>query len=142
MLAGSGLTLDIVFVLGILIFTMLLFISDVVRVDVVALIVLGLLGLSNLLPPEQLFSGFSSEAVISLISIMIISKGLDKSGVTERLAKWLLALGKAHNQRISSLLMIISGVLASFMRAFGTVAIFLPVAANETKKAPARNKAR
>ena len=69
------LTFDMILVLSILAMTVLLSVSNVIRVDVVAVLVLAILGVTRLLPPEALFSGFSSEAVMSLIAVMIIWTG-------------------------------------------------------------------
>lgn len=129
MLPSLGLTMDMVIVLGILTVTIVLFVSNIVRIDIVAMFVLVLLGLSRLLPPEQLFSGFSSDAVISVIAIMIISAGLENTGISFRVARWMLLIGRDHPHKILFLLMLISGFLASFMRSLGTVALLLPVAA-------------
>ena len=57
---------------------------------------------------------------------MIISKGLDNSGLTARLVPFLLAINRPHTKRAEALLMLFAGVMASFLRSFGTVAIFLP----------------
>lgn len=134
MLETLGLNLDRFLVLGILAITMLLFLSNVVRVDIVAVLVLVMLGITRLLPPEVLFSGFSSEAVISLISIMIISAGMEKSGISVRVARWMLKIGRDHPFKITVLLMTTTGFLASFMRSLGTVALFLPVVTRITAR--------
>ena len=123
----SSLTPDILLVFAIISFTIILFISEMVRVDLVAFLVLALLGLTKLVPTQDLFSGFSSEAVISLISIMIMGAGLEKSGIMHRITHWILKLGGQNEQRISFLLMISTGVLAGFLRSVGAVALFLPV---------------
>ena len=67
-----GLSLDMLLVLTTLAIASVLLISAAIRVDVAAVLVLVTLGVFKLLPPDQLFSGFSSEAVISLIAIMIM----------------------------------------------------------------------
>ena len=69
----SGLTPDILLVLGIICVTVILFVTKIVRVDVVECLVLVLLGLTKLIPSEELFLGFSSDAVIALIGIKIRS---------------------------------------------------------------------
>ncbi len=120
-------TLDMILVLSILVFTIVLSLSSVIRVDVVAVLVLAVLGITRLLPPEQLFSGFSSEAVISLIAVMIISSGLEKSGIALRIAREILKFGRERPTQISTVLMCCSGVLSAFMRSSGTVALLLPV---------------
>lgn len=134
MLQTFGLTMDMVLVLGLLLSVTALFISDVIRVDIVAVLVLVVLGLTKLLPPEQLFSGFSSEAVISLIAIMIISAGLENAGISVNVARWMLQFGKERPHKILLVLMTIAGVLASFMRSVGTVALFLPIVTRITAR--------
>lgn len=118
--------INILLALIILIFTGFLFFSRILRSDVVAVLVLVIIGITKLLPPEQLFSGFSSEAVISLISIMIMSHGIENSGISLIIAKWLLKISKDRPHKINILLMTISGILSSFMRSTGTVALLLP----------------
>lgn len=122
-----SLTFDMALVLGIIVFTVLLTLSNVIRVDVVAVLVLVVLGITRLLPPEQLFSGFSNDAVMSLISVMIIGAGLEKSGIALRIARWILKLGRERPNKINIFLMFSSGFLSAFMRSLGTVALLLPV---------------
>jgi di/tricarboxylate transporter len=122
-----ALTFDMILVLGILAMTVLLSVSNVIRVDVVAVLVLAILGVTRLLPPESLFSGFSSEAVMSLIAVMIIGTGLEKSGIVLRIARWILRTGRERPNKINFVLMCSSGILSAFMRSLGTVALLLPV---------------
>jgi len=122
-----NLTVDKILVLGILIFNIIFSMSSVLRTDVVAVSVLVLLGITHLLPPDQLFSGFSSEAVIALIGVMVIGAGLEKSGIAVRIARIILKAGRGRPQNIETLLMLIAGLLASFMRNVGSVALLLPV---------------
>jgi di/tricarboxylate transporter len=116
-----------ILVMGILAFTTVLSLSSFIRIDVVAVLVLLVLGVTRLLPPAELFSGFSSEAVIALIATMIISSGLEKAGMAVKLARWVLRLGHEHPKEISRVLMIVSGVMAGFIRSLNTVALLLPV---------------
>ena len=88
MTEATGLTTEMLMILGILGLTVYLFISEVVRIDVAGLFILTLLGITSYLPgltpliePAQLFSGFSGNAVISIIAVMIIGAGLDKTGI-------------------------------------------------------------
>ena len=66
------LTTDMVSVMAVLAFTVYMFAFEVVRVDVAAIIVMVILGLSGIVPAERLFDGFSSNAVISIIAVMIV----------------------------------------------------------------------
>jgi di/tricarboxylate transporter len=127
MFGVPGFTPDMLLIFAIIIFVMVLFISDIVRVDVVACLIIVVLGLTKLLPNDLLFSGFSSEAVISLIGIMIIGHGLEKSGVMSKIAIYVLRIGGMNEKLISLLLMGVGGVMAGFLRSVGSVALFLPV---------------
>ncbi|MCA1713894.1 MAG: SLC13 family permease, partial [Gammaproteobacteria bacterium] len=88
------LTGDMKLVLGLVALTMVLFLFERVRADLVALVVLVLLGLTGLVAPEDLFNGFSGNAVMSVIATMILGTGLDRTGALNRLAGWLLR--RAH----------------------------------------------
>ncbi|MDD9875045.1 MAG: SLC13 family permease, partial [Gammaproteobacteria bacterium] len=84
-------------VMGILAFTIYLFTFEVVRVDVAAIVVMVLIGLTSIIPgydglvdSEQLFSGYSSNAVISIVAVMIIGAGLDRTGIMGQLAGTIL----------------------------------------------------
>ncbi|MBS0288911.1 MAG: anion permease [Proteobacteria bacterium] len=122
-----GLTPDIFLVFGILIITVILFVTEIVRVDVVACLVLVLLGLTKLVPSQLLFSGFSSDAVIALIGVMIMCAGLERSGVVAKITHYMMRLGGSDEGRIRLLLMGIGGFFAGFLRSVGTVALLLPV---------------
>ena len=74
------LTSDMQLVLGLTVLTMVLFLFERLRADVVALVVLVLLGLTGLVAPEDLFNGFSGNAVMSVIATMILGAGLDRTG--------------------------------------------------------------
>ena len=79
---------------------MVMFLFERVRADVVALVVLVVLGLTGLVPREDLFDGFSGNAVMSIIATMILGAGLDRTGALNRLAGWLLR--RAHGRRIAA----------------------------------------
>lgn len=123
----SGLTPDIFLVLGIILITIVLFVTEIVRVDVVACLVLVLLGLTKLVPANLLFSGFSSDAVIALIGVMIISAGLERSGAVAKMTHYIMRFGGASEKKIQLLLMGVGGCCAGFLRSVGTVALLLPV---------------
>src|SRR3546814_3954103 len=98
------LTTDMALVLGLVVLTMLLFLFERVRADVVALVVLVVLGLTGLVAPEDIFSGFSSNAVMNVIATMILGMGLDRTGALNRLAGWLRSV--EHTSELQSLMRI------------------------------------
>jgi di/tricarboxylate transporter len=135
------LTTENVLVLGILAVAILLFISERLRVDVVAMLVLVALVLTGLVTVEEAFSGFASPAVIVVWAVFIISAGLTRSGVAELIARQVLRLA-GHNQlRLVALIMVAVGLMSAFMSNVGAAAILLPAVmsvARTTDIAPSR----
>jgi len=122
------LTNDMKLVLGLVGFTMAMFLFERIRADVVALIVLVILGLSGLVAPEELFGGFSGNAVMSIIATTILGAGLDRTGALNRLASWLLRRGHGIEQRLLLMTTGIAGLNSSFMQNPSVMALYLPVA--------------
>jgi len=128
------LTTEMLWVLGFLAFTIYLFVSEIVRVDVAAILVMVLLGLTTILPftpplvnTAELFDGFASNAVVSIIAVMILGAGLDKTGLMSTLANFILKIGGTTEKRIIPLISGTVGFISSFMQNVGAAALFLPV---------------
>jgi len=116
------------------------------EVDIAAITIMVLLGLSSLFAPlmglekglvdtAHLFDGFSSNAVMSIIAVMIIGAGLDKTGIMSKVAAFILNIGGTSEKRI---IPIISGTVAfisSFMQNVGAAALFLPVVSRISSRA-------
>lgn len=131
-----AMTSDIALVLGLVMFTVLLFAREWLRVDVTALLVMTLLGLiifipgfESILDKDVLFSGLSSNAVVSIIAVMIIGGGLDKTGVMERVAWAILRYGSKGERQVVATVSGTVAVISSFMQNVGATALFLPVVA-------------
>lgn len=124
---GLTLTSDMMLVLGVLAVTIALFVFEVVRVDVVALSIMVLLGLLGLVPSDQLFNGFASNAVISIIAVMILGAGLDRTGVMTVVAAFILRIGGKTANKIIPLISGTVGGISSLMQNVGATALFLPV---------------
>jgi di/tricarboxylate transporter len=125
---GIGLTTEMAMVLGLVAFTMFMFMWERLRPDVTALLVLVSLGLSGLVPPENLFNGFAGNAVIAVIATMILGAGLDRAGVLNRIAIWLLRVSQGVEQRLVLFTAGTAGLLSAFMQNPAVTALFLPVA--------------
>ncbi len=128
------LTVEMIWVLSILAFTIYLFVSEVVRVDVAAIIVMVFLGLTTVIPgvpdlidSSKLFDGFGSNAVISIIAVIIIGAGLDKTGVMGVVAAFILRVGGTTEKTIIPIISGTVGFISSFMQNVGAAALFLPV---------------
>ena len=121
-------------VLAVLAVTVTLFVTEVFRIDLTAIITmvaLGLLsqipGLSNLADTSRLFDGFASNAVISIIAVMIIGAGLDKTGLMSIIAGYILRVGGNTEKKIIPIIAGSVGIISSFMQNVGAAALFLPV---------------
>lgn len=127
--SGLNLTSDMLLVLGILVLTVVLFVFErlKIRVDVAAIVILVLLGLTNLVPASDLFDGFASNAVISIIAVMILGEGLDRTGVMNVVAAKILKLGGSAESRIMILISGAVGIISGFMQNVGATALFMPV---------------
>ncbi len=128
------LTYPMMVVLGLLLFTVALFVSEVLRIDLAAILVMVLLGLLSQLPGlgsladvSQLFDGLASNAVVSIIAVMIIGAGLDKTGLMSKVAAVILKRGGKTEARIVPIISGTVGVISSFMQNVGAAALFLPV---------------
>jgi len=131
-------SVEIAWVSGILMLTIYLFAFEVVGVDVAAVSIMVLLGLSSLLAPfmgleqglvdnRHLFDGFASNAVMSIIAVMIIGAGLDKTGIMSKVAAFILKIGGTTEGRIIPIISATVGFISSFMQNVGAAALFLPV---------------
>lgn len=138
---ASTLTPEIILVLSLLSFTVYLFVSEIVRIDVAAVTIMVLLGLTTMLPgitpvisTNELFDGFSSNAVMSIIAVMIIGAGLDKTGIMSRVANWILRKGGSTEARVTPLIAGTVGLISSFMQNVGAAALFLPVVSRISRR--------
>jgi len=116
-----------VLVLLVLSATIGLFVSELVRVDVAAILVMVTVGLLGLVPATDLFNGFASNAVLSIIAVMILGAGLDRTGVMSVVAAWILKVGGKTASRIIPLVSGSVGLISSMMQNVGAVALFMPV---------------
>ena len=131
-------SIQIAWVIAVLVLTIYLFAFEVVGVDVAAASVMVLLGLSSLLAPlmgleqglvdtKHIFDGFSSNAVMSIIAVMIIGAGLDRTGIMNKVASFILKVGGTTEGRIIPIISGTVGIISSFMQNVGAAALFLPV---------------
>jgi di/tricarboxylate transporter len=125
----SSIPLDgnMMMVLAVLAVTIGLFVFEVVRVDIVAICIMVLLGLLGLVPGPELFNGFASNAVISIIAVMILGAGLDRTGVMSVVAKFILRVGGKTARKVIPLISGIVGGISGLMQNVGATALFLPV---------------
>ncbi len=121
-------TLEMYLVMGVLVLAILMFIFEWVRVDVVGIIMMVILPLLGLVTPKQAISGLSSNAVVSIIAVIIIGAALDKTGVMNTLARIILRFSGKSESRIMALIAGTVAFISSFMQNIGAAALFMPAA--------------
>lgn len=121
------LTTDMALVLGLLVFTVIMLVLEWVRGDLVALLVLVVIGVTRLMPVEQLFDGFAGNAVMSLIAVMIMGAGLDRTGMLGKAANFILKIAGGVEARVSNLINAMVGSMSGIMQSQALAALFMPV---------------
>lgn len=132
--------IQVAWTVGFLLLTIYLFVSEIVEVDIAAITIMVLLGLTSLpfvsdtmglsnalVDSKKLFNGFSSNAVMSIIAVMIIGAGLDKTGMMSKVASFILKVGGKTEGKIIPIVSSTVAFISSFMQNVGAAALFLPV---------------
>jgi len=119
-------TPQIALTLGIIVVALIIFATEKLRVDVVALLVLLTVGLTGLVDKKEVFAGFSNSAVITVWAVYIVSGGLFKTGVADYLGKFILRLAGENEMRLIAVIMITCGSMSAFMNNVGATAMLLP----------------
>ncbi len=103
------------------------------RYDLVALIGMLLLVLSGTISVDQAFEGFGHPAVVTIAAVLVVSRGLQHTGVTELIAKWTLKAGN----RLAPQLVVLCGMVvisSAFMNNIAALAILIPVAVRMARR--------
>ncbi len=134
-------TLEILIVFIILAGAVIFFITERLRVDLVAVLVLLALALTGLVTPAEAVSGFSSPAVVTICGVFVLSAGLHRTGVANYLGRWVEHMGGHSETRLLLALMSTVAVLSYVMSTMAIVALFLPAVMDLSRRkgiAPSR----
>jgi di/tricarboxylate transporter len=126
----TTLTLTFVILAGALI----LFLTDRLPADLVALLVVVALGVTGVLTPAEAFSGFSRSAVITIIAIFVLTEALQRTGVTDQVGNVLLKVGGRSEVRLIVTVMLAGAFLSLFMNNIAAAAVLLPAVSGAAKK--------
>ncbi len=127
-------TPEMILTMIVLVFAIILFIFEWVRVDVVGIIMMVMLPLIGLVSPKEAFVGLSSNAVCSIIAVIIIGAGLDKTGVMNKVAGPIIKLAGNSEKKVITLISGTVGIISSMMQNIGAAALFLPAAQRIAKR--------
>ena len=130
----EGLTTEMIMVMIMIGIAIFLFIVEWVRVDVVAIIMMVTLPLLHLVSPKEAFVGLSSNAVVSIIAVIIIGAGLDRTGVINKLVAPVLRIAGNSSSRIVIFISVTVAMISSFMQNIGAAALFLPAVQRISKQ--------
>jgi len=104
----------------------LLLLGNILRADIISLMLMLALGLSGVLTPQEAFSGFSRSAVIIMLSAFMLAEGLRRSGVTERMGSFIISLFGGGERRLILGVMISSAFLSLFMNNIAAASLLFP----------------
>jgi di/tricarboxylate transporter len=127
-------TPEMILTMIMLTFAVVLFVFEWVRVDVVGIIMMVMLPLTGLIAPNEAFVGLSSNAVCSIIAVIIIGAGLDKTGVMNQVAGPIIKLAGDSESRVISLISASVGIISSMMQNIGAAALFMPATQRIAKR--------
>ncbi len=128
-------TPEIIFVFGLLALTIVLFILDRIRMDIVAMMVVVALAVSGVITPAETVSGFGQTVVVMIAGLFVVGEGLFRTGVAAAAGRWILQMGGTSEVRLLLLLIPLVAGLSAFMSSTGAVALFIPVVLSMCRKA-------
>lgn len=128
-------TLEIAVVLMILAGAVVLFVTEWLRMDLVALLVLVAVALTGYVTPTDALSGFSSPAVVTVWAMFIISGGLTATGVADRVGQRLVRVAGEGETRLIAVVMLAAGVLSTVILSnVAVAAMMLPVVVEMSRR--------
>jgi di/tricarboxylate transporter len=125
---------DQIIVYAVLVISMVLFVQDRIRYDLIAVMSLCALCFTGVVPFDEAFSGFSNPAVITVGAILILSFSLEKAGLVQVVGQWMTHVGDSQARQVLALCGAVAGISA-FINNVGAVALFMPVAIHMARKA-------
>lgn len=112
--------------IGILTFAITFFVTEWLRLDVVALIVVVALMVTRLLTPAEAISGFSNTLVLTIGALFVIGGAILRTGLAEMIGNQVLKIAGTNPTRLLIVLMVAVAIMSAFISSTGTVAVLLP----------------
>lgn len=134
-------TPDLLIVTGLLVVTVVLFVSERFSVALVAGLVMATLMVTGVLTPQEGLSGFSSRATVTIAAMFMLSEGIRATGLLDRVGNALSRTGRGRPQRTLLVIMLVVGAVSAFINNTAAIAIFIPVVmsvAGRLKISPSR----
>jgi di/tricarboxylate transporter len=122
-----GLPKDQILFIALMVITVFLFVTEYLRVDVIAILIILALSITGLIDAKEAFSGFSSEPAIIVAAVFVLSAGLSLTGVTDILGEWITRLSGKSETRALFVIMISVAVMSAFTHHLMVTAMLLPI---------------
>lgn len=113
-------------VLTILILTVVMIVFEFVRIEVAALLCMLALGWTGVLTTQEALSGFSSNAVIAMMGVMILGQGIAKTGIMDRFSQAIQKRAGTNRSTVIGLMSLSVGMLSGLVQNIGAAVLFLP----------------
>ena len=120
--------------LAILVVAIGLMISERLRADLVALLVIVVFSATGILTPQEAFSGFGAGVFITLLAVFILAEGLRRTGMAERVGSLLLRLSGTGERRLVTAVMATAALLSLFMNNIAAATLLLPAATGAARR--------
>ncbi|MDE1962543.1 MAG: SLC13 family permease [Xanthomonadaceae bacterium] len=116
-----------ILVLALVAFTMIMLVLEWIRADMVALLVVVVIGLTGLIPSDRVFNGFAGNAVIAIIAIMIMGAGLDRAGVLSLTANFVMRMARGMESRLGVVINSVTSLFSAVIPSQALAALMIPV---------------
>lgn len=120
--------------------TAIFLITNIVRSEIVALLIVFILMVSGVLGVHEALSGFANPVVIIIASMFIISEAIVHTGIAQRIGEAIIDHGGTRESVLMILLMLASAFVGAFMSSTATAAIFIPITLAVSEKAGINHK--
>jgi di/tricarboxylate transporter len=120
-------TLEMLLVFTILGVTIFLFVLDRIRLDLVAMLSLLALLLTDILTPTEALAGFSDPIILIIAGLFVVGGGLFRTGVAGAMGQWLSRLAGTNPIVLTVVIMLVVAFLSAFMSSTGATAVLVPV---------------
>ncbi|WP_319408028.1 SLC13 family permease [uncultured Desulfosarcina sp.] len=127
-------TPEIMTVLAILVAVIVLLVTEWAPLEVLAMLVMGVLAITDIVSPKEALAGFSNPAVVTIWAVFILSGGLTRTGIANILGRQLLKVAGGRESMLVVIIMIVAGVLSAFMNNVAVAALMLPVVMDIARK--------
>ncbi len=134
-------SIEIITVIAIAVFALILFTTEYVSFDIIALLVMASLIITGILTPSQGLSGFSNPATITIGAMFVVSEGIRKTGLLEYLTRLFDKLQNLNRTTAMLIMMGIVSVISAFINNTAVVVVFIPIiitTANKMNLSPSK----